>query len=552
MMKGIETTSAAAPVPSVRQSPPTRSRHRIHHRPREAREVDDRPDRKRRRGTASATAARRPTRRTADSRTARPRPASAPALAARELLLERLHGVEVIQLLALPGADERPAGVEREEVVPRRPQRHRPLRRQEKVPDRRRHDEQRQREPRLATTACAARDGSCRVESSMPHHRRMPRGRASCADRMLIGRCIAFTAMHSHPFVRALVVSLLIAPSPRPRLAAAAAPRRAAEPGDELTIYILTMQPGEAVFEKFGHNAIWVHDDFAARLPTSSTTGASSSSTRSASSSSTRSGSWITRWAVSRRDEQTPLVRRTPEPHDLGPGAEPHARAAPETPRLPPLERAAGERDLPLQLLHRQLLDPRPRRDRQRPRRPASRRSLTPKPTDTTFRWHTRRCTRDSLFWYAAPPHGSRPRDRPEDQRVGGMFPPAQAARPSRGGHDHRRQRRDRPAGQIGADPLPGQRPPEAATPPNWVIQFFLTGLAIAAVLVGLQHLARRKRAGRIAFAIVGDALHRPGRPRRRDLPLALARQRPLGRLAKRKPLRPGRRSRCRWRSCSR
>lgn len=39
---------------------------------------------------------------------------------------------------------------------------------------------------------------------------------------------------------------------------AAAAP--AAEPGSGLTIYLLTMGPGDQVWEKFGHNAIWIHD----------------------------------------------------------------------------------------------------------------------------------------------------------------------------------------------------------------------------------------------------------------------------------------------------
>lgn len=34
----------------------------------------------------------------------------------------------------------------------------------------------------------------------------------------------------------------------------------AAEPGSELTVYLLTMGPGDQVWEKFGHNAIWIHD----------------------------------------------------------------------------------------------------------------------------------------------------------------------------------------------------------------------------------------------------------------------------------------------------
>jgi hypothetical protein len=31
-------------------------------------------------------------------------------------------------------------------------------------------------------------------------------------------------------------------------------------PGSELTVYLMTMGPGDAVWEKFGHNAIWIHD----------------------------------------------------------------------------------------------------------------------------------------------------------------------------------------------------------------------------------------------------------------------------------------------------
>jgi hypothetical protein len=43
-------------------------------------------------------------------------------------------------------------------------------------------------------------------------------------------------------------------------LPAQAAARNAAEPGSELTVYLLTMGPGDQVWEKFGHNAIWIHD----------------------------------------------------------------------------------------------------------------------------------------------------------------------------------------------------------------------------------------------------------------------------------------------------
>jgi uncharacterized protein DUF4105 len=50
----------------------------------------------------------------------------------------------------------------------------------------------------------------------------------------------------------AALVALLLA-APRPALAA--------EPGEELAIYVLTFGPGDHPFFKFGHNAIWVHDE---------------------------------------------------------------------------------------------------------------------------------------------------------------------------------------------------------------------------------------------------------------------------------------------------
>jgi len=45
-----------------------------------------------------------------------------------------------------------------------------------------------------------------------------------------------------------------------PAAVAAQQPAAAAEPGSELTIYLVTMGPGDAVWERFGHNALWVCD----------------------------------------------------------------------------------------------------------------------------------------------------------------------------------------------------------------------------------------------------------------------------------------------------
>ncbi|HEU4408015.1 MAG TPA: DUF4105 domain-containing protein [Polyangiaceae bacterium] len=57
---------------------------------------------------------------------------------------------------------------------------------------------------------------------------------------------------------KAALAALLLALA---ALAAAPAPARAAEPGDELTISVLTFGPGDHPFFKFGHNALLVHDE---------------------------------------------------------------------------------------------------------------------------------------------------------------------------------------------------------------------------------------------------------------------------------------------------
>ena len=55
--------------------------------------------------------------------------------------------------------------------------------------------------------------------------------------------------MRSLPALLLIVLTLLVSTS-----------ARAAEAGEDLSISLLTMGPGEHPFTKFGHNAIWVHD----------------------------------------------------------------------------------------------------------------------------------------------------------------------------------------------------------------------------------------------------------------------------------------------------
>ena len=58
--------------------------------------------------------------------------------------------------------------------------------------------------------------------------------------------------------VAAAAFAALLFPSGSPAQQRPAAP--AAEPGAELTVYLMTMGPGRLVWERFGHNAIWIHD----------------------------------------------------------------------------------------------------------------------------------------------------------------------------------------------------------------------------------------------------------------------------------------------------
>jgi uncharacterized protein DUF4105 len=58
----------------------------------------------------------------------------------------------------------------------------------------------------------------------------------------------------------AAVAFLLAAAAPGAAAQAGAVGGRAAEPGSELTVYLMTMGPGRLVWERFGHNAIWIHD----------------------------------------------------------------------------------------------------------------------------------------------------------------------------------------------------------------------------------------------------------------------------------------------------
>ena len=308
--------------------------------------------------------------------------------------------------------------------------------------------------------------------------------------------------MHSHhPSVRwlLLLIPLIAFASPARAQATAAAP----EAGSELTIYVLTMSPGDQVFEKFGHNAIWVKDAYAPP----------------------GYRDILYHWGIFDFDQERFFVKYALGQLDYSMGSFPLEREirwygdhqnrtiwAQEL-NLTPAQRLKlrdflrwNEQPENATYRYNYYTDNCSTRVRDAVDSVidhAIEKQLAPKPTGTTFRWHTRRCTRGSPFWYALL-HGvlGPATDRTINAWEECFLPP---------------KLRDHLATVTISDasgatvPLvkgeivlyQGTRPPEPATPPNWVAQFFLVGLAIAGILVGLARWAIRRRAGRVAFAVV-------------------------------------------------
>jgi hypothetical protein len=284
-----------------------------------------------------------------------------------------------------------------------------------------------------------------------------------------------------------------------------AAPARAAEPGEELTIKLITFQPGDLVFEKFGHNAIWVHDEYAPA----------------------GDRDVLYHWGLFEFEQKRFFIKYALGEMDYRMGGFPGvefegqvnfyadqnrsiwAQELNLTPaqrvklqRVPPLEFTAGERDLSIQLLHRQLLHPRPRRDRYG-RRWAAQSAARKEANRHHFSLaHPPLHAQRSLLVRRAA-HGARPGDGSQDQRLGRSL----SARPSCAIISPARRSSTASGATV---PLvkneqvlfQSTRPPEAAAPPNWIVQFFLTGLAIGGIFIALERWARRKRAGRICFSI--------------------------------------------------
>jgi hypothetical protein len=127
------------------------------------------------------------------------------------------------------------------------------------------------------------------------------------------------------------------------------------------------------------------------------------------------------------------------------------------------------------------------------------------KPTGTTYRWHSERLVEGDKLSYFGLLGGLGPAaDRPIDQWEE-MFLPGKV----------REQVRRVQVPDAGGRLVPlvkaehtlfeaAGRAPEAEKPPFWLPWYLLAGLALGGALVGLGALARRSVAGRIGFALVG------------------------------------------------
>jgi hypothetical protein len=81
--------------------------------------------------------------------------------------------------------------------------------------------------------------------------------------RWRLGMVVQYPTMMMRVALLALVFSPSLFNTAEVAVAQAVPPNRPtvpAEPGSKLIIYLMTMGPGKAVWERFGHNAIWVHD----------------------------------------------------------------------------------------------------------------------------------------------------------------------------------------------------------------------------------------------------------------------------------------------------
>ena len=346
----------------------------------------------------------------------------------------------------------------------------------------------------------AGRSGACCTASSRRSTSRRTRGRRSDCEP------VAPLARHRCCSRRGSVARLRCRSAAQtPRCSARRAPSLGAGAGSELTVTLMTFGLGEEVFERFGHNALWIHDgargtDVAYNWGLFSFRAAATSS--SAFSPATRS----TGWAARMRNVMIDAVSRAGAA-DHAAAAEPHAGAEARPARLPALERARGEqattatttsattapRGCATRSTARSAARCARRRTRCRRRSPIAARACG-SPTATS------RCRRAST---------SRSAGRPTCRsRVGVVLHPDAAAR-----RDTRRPLPIGPGGALRCGSSPrsarsrrcrGRRRARAHhVAPRLVWRLLLVGVVLAALLAVIRIMAMSRRGAAWGFALV-------------------------------------------------
>ena len=135
------------------------------------------------------------------------------------------------------------------------------------------------------------------------------------------------------------------------------------------------------------------------------------------------------------------------------------------------------------------------------------RRQLEAKQAGATFRWHTRRLTRDNVFWYTALNTVLGPAtDRPINAWEEG-FLPIKLMEHLRTVTMRDAEGREIPLVKSERQIFKSTRPPEASAPPNWIVPYFVVGALLGTGVAASGHLATRGRAGRTAFAVIITAV---------------------------------------------
>jgi hypothetical protein len=281
--------------------------------------------------------------------------------------------------------------------------------------------------------------------------------------------------------------------APGPELMLPAGPRA----GEELTVYHAVFGPGDAVWEKFGHNAIWIHD---------STTGSTISYNYGMFA--FDQVGFVPRLM---RGEMLYSMWVRDADQELAAYASQNRSVTVQRLELMPQQRHALREFLEWNWLpqNREYLydyfrdncATRIRDALDRALGGAIASALTGVPTGTTYRWHSLRLTGASLPTYTGLVLGlGPPTDRPIDAWEE-SFIPMQLMQ---------HLRAVQVANATGSRPLVSEervlfeaaRPAEPQAPPARVAGFLLAGLLLGGGLSGLGRLARRSRRGAFGLAV--------------------------------------------------